>query len=1028
MVSQVAYRACQYLQVYFYQPWRILGVREITVQVLRWIPLLFVCLATHTSAQTLAALEGRVVDPSGASIPGAVVTIRDAATGFTASAPAAIDGRYHVGPLPAGSYSVTVEAPSFRSVIVEKLTVDVGRTIVRDFTLSIGDRSESVIVRADAPLVDRATATVGNVVTGDTIRDIPLNGRHFMDLGPLVPGGVAPSQTGFSSRPIRGVGALAFNVAGNREEAVAYLVNGVTTNNLTFGSLIFEPPLGAIQEFKADTSGMNPEHGHVSGAIVNIVTRSGTDAVHGDAFDFLRNDALDARNFFDGPTPATFRRQQFGGSAGGPIRRDRTFFFGVYEGFRQHQEVNLNSLVPTDAQRATVTDPIVLQLLPLIPHANVIDAAGNGRFMGTAPADVHIDRWTADLRHKLLRGNSLQGFFGGEQIHSNEPGSGGNSVPGFGSVSHPSAYILTIADTQVFGSGVTNEARFGRNKLNGGTYTATTPNPADYGIADGVTQPIGLPQFIVAGDLNFGGPGTLPQGRFDTSYIFNDTFSVMRGRHLLKFGGEYRHFINENFAEGTGTFNFPTLPAFLAGTANAFTTTLGLRTSVIDQPALSSFVQDRMNVNGRLTVELGLRYEWNVTPTERDGKFVVFNTATSSLDRVGVDVPRIYKQNDRNFEPRLGAAWDVFGDGRTVLRAAYTRTVDQPVTTAVRDTASNPPYGMPLTASGSITLADAISSTAPGGLAPSSTDPNLTNASLQSWNVNLQRQIGHETAVTIGYLGSNGANLRITRNINAPVNGVRPYATVSSSSPIKPGTPLGNIMEVTSDGFSTYNGAWIAVTKRLSRGLQLDASYTRSKSLDTNSLNSNGFAIQDPNNIANEYGLSDFDARDRFVLSGSYSVPFRSNAFVRGWQVALVAQAQSGNPVNIVTSTSSVNGLPNTVRPDLVAPVRIIGSVSEWFDPSSFAAVNRFGNLGRNVVIGPGYQNVDLSIIKEFRPPIGTRLQVRADVFDLFNHPNFGSPGNIVGTPSFGVIRATRLPTGEAGSSRQIQLAVKYLF
>ncbi|HEY2163881.1 MAG TPA: TonB-dependent receptor, partial [Gemmatimonadaceae bacterium] len=668
-------------------------------------------------------------------------------------------------------------------------------------------------------MVDRETATVGNVVTGDTIQEIPLNGRHFMDLGPLVPAGVSPSQTGFSSRPIRGVGALAFNVAGNREEAVAYVVNGVTTNNLTFGSLIFEPPLGAIQEFKADTSGMNPEHGFVSGAIVNIVTRSGTDALHGDAFDFARDDALDARNFFDGPAPATFRRQQFGGSVGGPIRRERTFFFGVYEGFRQHQEVNLNSLVPTDAQRASVTDPIIQQLLPLVPHANVVDASGNGRFIGTAPADVHIDRWTADIRHKLLSGNALEGFFGGEQIHMNEPGSGGNSIPGFGSTSHPSAYILTITDTQVLGSGEMNELRFGRNKLNGGTYTATTPNPASYGIDDGVNQPIGLPQFIVAGDLNFGGPGTLPQGRLDTSYILNDTFTITRRRQLLKFGGEYRHFINDNFAEGTGTFNFPTLAAFLGGTANAFTTTLGLRTSVIDQPAISSFVQDRVDVNSRLTIELGLRYEWNVTPTERDNKFVVFDAATSSLDRVGVDLQRIYKQNNLNFEPRVGAAWDVFGDGKTVLRAAYTRTVDQPVTTAVRDTASNPPHGVPLTASGSIALADAIDTTMPGGLAPSTTDPNLTNASLQAWNVNVQRQIGHEMAVIIGYLGSNGANLRITRNINAPVNGVRPYPAVSPSSSILPGTALGNIMEVTSDGFSTYNGAWIAVSKRLSRGL-----------------------------------------------------------------------------------------------------------------------------------------------------------------------------------------------------------------
>jgi hypothetical protein len=995
----------------------------------RAIVVIVLCVATPAGAQTLTQLEGHVLDASGASIPNAAITVGDPERGFSVTVHTVADGRYHAGPLPAGAYRVVAEAAGFRAEVIEQLTIDVGRVVVRDFTLAVGDRTEDVLVRADAPLVERATATVGNVVTSDTIQAIPLNGRHFLDLGPLVPGGVAASQTGFSSRPIRGVGALAFNVAGNREEAVAYVVNGVTTNNLTFGSLIFEPPLGAIEEFKADTSGMNPEHGHVSGAIVNIVTRSGTDTLHGSAFDFGRNSAMDARNFFElTPEPHLFKRQQFGGSVGGPIRRGRTFFFGVYEGFRQKQDVDLNSLVPTDAQRAAATDPIVQRLLPLIPHANVVDAAGNGRYVGSAPARVDVDRWTVDVRHTVSARNSLGGFFGGQYVNANEPTSQGNSIPGFGSASHPSAYILTITDTQVLGAHGVNELRFGRNKLNGGTFTAATDNPADFGIGDGVTQPIGLPQMIVAGDLNFGGPGTLPQGRYDTSYILNDTVSVMSGRHALKFGGEYRQFINSNFAQGTGTFNFPTMAGFLSGTANAFSTTLGLRTSVIDEPAVSAFAQDRIAVSDRLTIELGLRYEWHVTPTERDNKFIVFDAASASLIRVGVDVPRIYAQNDLNFEPRLGVAWDPARDGRTVLRAAYTRTVDQPSTTAVRDTAGNPPYGVPLTASGPLTLGSAIDDTRPLGLAPASTDPGLRNASLQSWNVNVQRQIGRDAAVTIGYLGSIGSHLRISRNINAPVDGVRPFPNVSASSPILPGMALGNITEVDSSGFSSYNGAWIAVTKRLSRGLQLDASYTRSKSLDTNSLNSNGFQVQNSNDIANDYGLSDFDARNRFVLSGSYSLPFEKHLLTRDWQLAVVAQSQSGNPVNIVTSSSTINGLPNTVRPDLVAPIRIIGSVSQWFDPSAFVAANRFGNLGRNVVIGPGFNNVDVSVSREIRTVGNSRLQFRADVFDVFNHPNFGPPGNIVGSPAFGQITRTRLPTGEAGSSRQIQLAVRFGF
>jgi hypothetical protein len=210
--------------------------------------------------------------------------------------------------------------------------------------------------------------------------------------------------------------------------------------------------------------------------------------------------------------------------------------------------------------------------------------------------------------------------------------------------------------------------------------------------------------------------------------------------------------------------------------------------------------------------------------------------------------------------------------------------------------------------------------------------------------------------------------------------------------------------------------------------LLFDASYTLSRSLDTNSLNSSGFAVQNGYNIPDEYGLSDFDARHRFVVSATYELPFTGHALIRGWQMATIVQAQSGNPVNIVTTTSSLNGVPNTVRPDQVGPIRTIGSVGQWFDTSAFAAVNRFGNLGRNVVIGPSFINTDLSVTKTFRTAGGTRLQLRADAFDVFNHPNFGPPGNVVGTPTFGKISRTRLPTGEAGSSRQIQLAAKLLF
>jgi hypothetical protein len=416
-----------------------------------------------------------------------------------------------------------------------------------------------------------------------------------------------------------------------------------------------------------------------------------------------------------------------------------------------------------------------------------------------------------------------------------------------------------------------------------------------------------------------------------------------------------------------------------------------------------------------------------VTPTERDNQFVVFDEATVSLMQVGVDLDEIYRQNNGNIEPRLGVAWTPSSDGRTVLRGAYGWAVDQPSTTAVRDTAGNPPFAIPLTAAGSIALASAAAATGPTGLAPATVDPQFRNSSLQSWNVNLQQQLAGNLAAMVGYFGARGKNLRISRNLNQPVDGVRPFPALSTSSPIRPGAALGNITQVESTGFSSYHALWVSTTQRLARGLAFDASYTWSKSLDTNSLNSSGFAVQDGYDIPNQYGLSDFDARHRFVLSATYQLPF-TGSWTRGWQLAAIVQGQSGNPVNIVTSNSTLNGVPNTVRPDLVGPVRIIGSVDQWFDPAAFAAVGRFGNFGRNVVIGPSFHNTDVSITKSLTLAQRYRLQLRADVFDVFNHANFGPPGNIVGSPTFGKITRTRLPTGEAGSSRQIQLAVKLSF
>ena len=456
--------------------------------------------------------------------------------------------------------------------------------------------------------------------------------------------------------------------------------------------------------------------------------------------------------------------------------------------------------------------------------------------------------------------------------------------------------------------------------------------------------------------------------------------------------------------------------------------TLGNQSSSVAQGALGFFVQDNYKLRPNLTLELGLRYEWNMTPTERYDRFIVFDPQSASLLRVGTEIDEIYDQNNKNFQPRVGFAWDPFKDGKTSVRAAYAILVDQPLTSVVTGTSANPPLAIPLTFTGPIRFDNAINLARAAGLAPQTVDHGFDNAYMQSWNLNVQRELTPDLAVMAGYFGSKGTHLTLRRNLNQPVNGVRPFAALSESSPILPGTPLGNITQVENTGNSSYNALWVTAKQRLMHGLQFNASYTWSKSLDYNSLSLQGVVVQNSYDLRGDRGLSDFDARHRFVVSALYELPFRGNQFVEGWQLAAIVQAQSGNPVNIVTSNSTVNGVANTLRPDVAGPIDIFGDVDRWFDTSVFTPVARFGSLGRNVVIGPGFNNTDFSVIKNTRLRESMWVQFRAEFFDLFNHPNFGQPGNVVGTPAFGRITNTRFPTGESGSSRQVQFALKLIF
>jgi hypothetical protein len=977
-----------------------------------------------------SSVTGMVVDPSGRAVPGAKVVARNTATLVERFVLTNSEGIFEIPALPAGTYRLEVSAPGFRLTTVEALTVDVARILVQDVRLEVGDVSQEVTVKPQAGLIDRATTSVGHVIDGRTVQEIPLNGRYFLDLAVLSPGSVTAPQTGFSAAPSRGLGALAINTAGNREETVNYMINGITLNDLVFSSILFQPSISSVQEFKIDNSTPSAEYGQSSGAIVNLATRSGGSQYHGELFEFLRNDALDARNFFtlNSSEPQPFKRNQFGGNLGGPIIRNKTFFFFSYEGLRQAQQVDLNSLVLSDAERRSAANGVIAQLIELIPRSNIIDSTGTSRFVGSAPAPVDADQWGMDISHILSQSDRLHGYYGFDLTKTAEPMLRGNTIPNFGYTQRPQRQFFSLNETHTFGQNRINELRLGLNRLSSTTLPNTRLNPADFGIRDGIDQPIGLPQISISGGaLNFGGPSVFPSGRGDTTIVASEVMSCLCGRHSLKIGGEFRQFLNNNFRLGTGAFNFPSVAAFLADTANSFSVTLGNQSSSIAQGALGLFVQDNYKWQSNLTLELGLRYDWNMTPGERYDRFIVFDPRSASLVRVGQGLDGIYHQNNKNFQPRLGFAWDPFKDGRTSVRGAYAILADQPMTSVVTGTSGNPPLAIPLAVTGTIGFENAIDLAQAAGLAPTTVDHGFDNAYLQSWNLNVQRDVLPGLAVMAGYFGSKGTHLILRRNINQPIDGVRPYPAVSASSEILPNAPLGNITQAESTGNSSYNALWISASKPLARGLQINASYTLSKSLDYNSLSSQGIVVQNSYDLRGDRGLSDFDARHRFVARAIYDLPFQRNRLVKGWQLATVVQMQSGNPVNIVTSNSTVTGVANTLRPNVTGPITIIGSVDRWFDTSVFSAVTGFGNLGRNVVIGPGFNNTDFSIMRNTELGERVRVQFRVEVFDLLNHANSGQPGSVVGTPDFGRITNTRFPTGESGSSRQMQLGVKLI-
>jgi hypothetical protein len=1003
---------------------------------------LFVLLFTVPLAAQNASLAGAVTDQQGGAIPNASVTLTSADTGVSQAINADGSGNFEFPSVRPATYSIKVAQKGFQTYTQTGIVLAVDERRRLDIVMQIGESTTIVNVEAQTATVSTESATLGSVVENKKIVEIPLNGRFFLDLALLQTGTVVPSTNNrtFLAAP-SGIGISGINASGTREDSTNYVVDGQNLSDMVQNQITFQPNIDMIQEFKVQTNAFSAEYGRNAGIVINGVSKSGTNGFHGTAYEFVRNDHFDAKNYFDpaGKIPP-FKRNIFGYSIGGPIVRNKTFFFHSYEGRRAREVATINTVVPTPAQRASVANPVIAKLIGLIPAAN--DATGT-HFVGSAARQRTLNQETGRIDHNFNEKNQIFGSFIINRDERTEPTLQSNNLPGFGDTRPAKRYLVSLGYIHIFSSSLTNDFHAGLNRVRIDFLQAFTGSPADFAM----TSPSSvMPQIEVGGASTgnpwFGGISGFPQGRGDTTFQYSDTLSWIRGRHSMKFGGEFRRFRNNNFNGGTGgLIAFPSVAAFLAATPSQTVETSLPVTPALRVNALGTFVQDDVKLASHFTLNLGLRWEYNGVPSEIHNRLGVFDFANRALVQIGTNgIDKPYRQQFANFGPRVGLAWDPFGKGKTVVRAGAGFYYDQPVTNIVTPLGSNPPFSQSVNITQNINLSAPFNSPPGVGSALQLIDPNFKSGRVLSYNFNVQHEL-LGAVLQLAYVGSQGRHLRLLGDYNQGIGGKRPISAITSLNAAgQPVAAAGGSMTIQeSVSNSNYNGMWISAEKRFSKGFTFNASYTFSKSIDNNSVGSSNPQIQNFYDIRSERALSDFDARQRFVLSGIYQLPFRwdHNGFTRrlaeGWSVSPIVNLQTGNPFSPIVPIADPSSLETFDRPNVVAGQPLTApnpSPSQWLNRAAFvlAPTGTFGNAGRNILTAPGFEDIDFAVSKLTRVAERLSLQFRDEAFNLFNHPNFAQPSNNVAAANYGQILATRTARGDLGSSRQLQLGIKLIF